>query len=253
MTAELERCACVAGGTSGLGKAIVIALRQKGYRVLAVGRGTAHAEELRAELGEGDGLRIRSADLTSPEGAAEIAADAEQAFGRLDLLVNSVGTISRGGIEVDSFEDWRRVLSTNLDPLFLVSKACLPLLLRGKNPSIVNLSSMCGTKACTSISYSVSKAGTDMFTRCMAKDLAGRGVRVNTVSPGVVPSNLQVSAGMFSPEELDRWLEGMKAMHPLGRLGTSEEVAAAVLYLASEEAAWITGANLAIDGGRTVL
>src|SRR5206468_1784017 len=114
-------------------------------------------------------------------------------------------------------------------------------------------SSVCSLRPCKSISYSVSKAGTDMFTRCLARELAPRRIRVNSVNPSVVRSNLQKSAGIFDSEAAyNKWVEEMRVHHPLSRTGTPDDIVSAVAFLASREASWITGAVLSVDGGRSV-
>lgn len=248
------KVACVAGGTSGIGRSVVMSLLQQGCAVVAVGKGEKHAQELRelSQPWEGS-LVIEAIDLNSMSNAIKIAELIQRRWGKLDLLVNSAGTISGGGIEKENFEEWERVLATNLHSLFALTKACLPALKAGEHSSIVNISSVCSLRPCASLSYSVSKAGTDMFTKVLARELAPYRIRVNAVNPGVVRSNLQYSAGLFSNEtSYDAWVEQMKQAHPMGEIGEPTDVANAVLFLASKEAKWITGAVLSVDGGRAV-
>lgn len=248
--------ACVSGGTSGIGRAVTLALIKKGYFVLAIGKSQVHADELAALIAPEDAehIEIIHGDLRNSDFSSSIAQLIESRHGKLDLLVNAAGSISNGGIKVESTEDWERVISTNLTAVFLLIQACLPLLQQGKNPNVVNISSICSTRPCTSLSYSVSKAGVDMLTKVLAKELAPDGIRVNAVNPGVVRSNLQISAGLYSsPEEYERWLQRVTPLHPLGRVGEPDDIAAAVLQLASEEASWITGTTLNVDGGRALI
>jgi len=249
-----SQIACVAGGTSGIGRALVTALLSRDWAVVAIGKGAGHAEAMTEELGGryGERLKVFVADLRDPDAAAMVSGAINEQFGKLDLLINGAGTISAGGIGTETFEDWNRVITSNLFPLFTLSKACLPLLERAAPSSIISISSVCSLRPCASLSYSVSKAGTDMFTKVLARELAPKGIRVNAINPGVVRSNLQISAGLFaSHEAYDEWVEKMKPSHPLG-IGEPADLIGALLFLASTEARWITGATLSVDGGRAV-
>jgi NAD(P)-dependent dehydrogenase (short-subunit alcohol dehydrogenase family) len=167
------------------------------------------------------------------------------------LLVNSAGTIGSAGVRGEEFDVWTRVMRVNLDTVFGMTKACLDLLKAAHGASVVNVSSVCAVRPCSSISYSVSKAGVDMFTKTASKELAKDGIRINAVLPGVVRSNLQMSAGLFADESrYEEWVDDMRASHPLGGIGEPEDVAAAVRFLASDSASWVTGATLLVDGGR---
>jgi NAD(P)-dependent dehydrogenase (short-subunit alcohol dehydrogenase family) len=250
-----DKVACVAGGTSGIGKSLVLALVNRQYNVVAIGKGNEHANELNREVGtlHKEKFMVRVGDLRSPDIAQSIANDIRGRYERLDLLVNAAGTISGGGIQIETFEEWQTVVTTNLHCLFTLTKECLPLLRKGSSPCIVNVSSVCSLRPCASLSYSVSKAGTDMFTKVLARELAPLGIRVNAVNPGVVRSNLQFSAGLFkSEDEYTRWANEMILAHPLGRIGEPIDVTKAILFLASDEANWITGAVLSVDGGRAI-
>jgi len=248
------RIACVAGGTSGIGRNVVLSLLERGYHVLAVGKGAKHAQELNEQTERWQNtLLIECADLSKMDDATKIGELIERRWGKLDVLVNSAGTISGGGIEKERFSDWEHVLATNLDSLFTLTKACLPSLKKGDHPNIVNISSVCSLRPCASLSYSVSKAGTDMFTKVLARELAVYRIRVNAVNPGVVRSNLQYSAGLFSSEaSYENWIEEMKRAHPLGEIGEPSDITNIVLFLTSNEAKWITGAIVSVDGGRAI-
>lgn len=248
--------ACIAGGTSGIGAELAHLLVERGDEVVVVGRSQGHADEFRSRL-DGSAVSrvdVQVGDLRDPDSSRAVAETIERRGSGLDLLVNAAGSISGGGIDVETTDDWQRVMSTNLDTPFNLTRSCLKLLEDDGGGAIVNISSVCSLRPCSSLSYSVSKAGVDMFTRCLARELAPRGIRVNAVNPGVVRTNLQKSAGLFSADDdYENWVTEMAGSHPLGRVGEPKDVAEAVLFLADAgESGWITGAILSVDGGRAV-
>lgn len=247
----MERIACIMGGTSGIGRATAQHFIRKNWRVVAVGRGGKHASELKA-LVDSPLLTALSLDLCEWENVQKAAAIVDE-LGGCDLLVNAVGTIGKSGIQGEAVETWDSVMKTNLAPMFYATKALLDSL-KIRRGNVINISSVCSFRPCTSISYSVSKAGVDMFTRVAAKELAEFGIRVNAVNPSVVRSNLQVSAGLVSSEqEYSAWIASMAPNHPLQRIGEPKDIVSAIDFLADDAtASWITGAILAVDGGRGV-
>lgn len=248
---------CIAGGTSGIGAAVARRLLSAGGEVVSVGLTDAHAAEFAASVSEEqrDRLTVLSGDLADPGFASTVASEVARRGPALNLLVNAAGTISGGGLRHETPEIWDRVMRSNLDAPFLLTKACLELLIKGAPASsIVNVSSVCSLRPCSSLSYSVSKAGVDMFTKSLARELAPTGVRVNAVNPSVVKTNLQKSAGLFADDSsYGDWVSDMEGSHPLGRVGEPEEIADAILYLADPRtSSWTTGAVLSIDGGRGI-
>jgi NAD(P)-dependent dehydrogenase (short-subunit alcohol dehydrogenase family) len=224
----------------------------QGHEVVAVGRTKEHAEDLYESIPVDLGARLTTmvGDLT--DAAATRTIVEETATGPIAGLVNSVGRISAGGIETETAEGWRTTIATNLDSAFNMTHALLPRLRESPMSAIVNVSSTCSRRPCESLAYSVSKAALDMFTVHTAKDLARYGIRVNSVNPGVVKTNLQLSSGVVENEAAyETWLKGMADQHPLGA-GKLHDVASAVLFLLGEESAWITGAVVPVDGGRSV-
>lgn len=243
----------ICGGTSGIGLECAVSFATDGHKVTCVGRTKQHADESMLVLSRFDTTSVRIFDLTDEVSVKRLFDEIGARTSKLDVLVNSSGTISGNGIKEETISDWDRVISGNLRSAFLCSSLALPLLQASGNASIVNISSVCSLRPCTSLSYSVSKAGLDMMTKCMARDLAKDRIRVNSVNPGVVESNLQKSAGLFDSEEAyQQWIASMNAAHPLGRPGAPRDIASAVRFLCSSEASWITGAILSVDGGRAV-
>jgi NAD(P)-dependent dehydrogenase (short-subunit alcohol dehydrogenase family) len=231
-------------------------LLSAGDEVIAVGLNEKHANEVQDSIpGDVSGrFTVLVGDLAEESFAREVAEAVAARGPALHLLVNAAGTISGGGIRHETADVWRRVMQTNLDAPFNLTKACVDLLASGApDSSIVNVSSVCSLRPCTSLSYSVSKAGIDMFTKSLARELAPLGIRVNSVNPSVVRTNLQKSAGLVDDDGYDAWVSTMEPSHPIGRIGEPDEVANAILFLADARASgWTTGAVLSVDGGRGI-
>jgi len=246
----------VTGGTSGIGFGIVKKLLSiEGSRVISISRDQNKIAEAQKKLGTDNGIvKFFTGDVSKSDVIASLMKEIDAEYSSLYGLVNCAGIILPGGIEECSFENWDTTMNANINGAFIVTKAFLPLLKKNNPPaSIVNISSVCSLRGGSSISYSTSKAATDMFTKCLAVELAKYKIRVNAVNPGVVVSNLQIASGIVSnQEEYNAFLERMKPLHPLGRVGTPEEIANAVIFLLSEESSWTTGAILSVDGGRAI-
>lgn len=201
-----------------------------------------------AQGGEGS-VKVNLADIRENSQVERLVNDTVEAFGQIDVLVNSAGIIMNGTMENTSLDDWDKMFDINLRSLFFLTQKCIPHLEKTKG-NIVNVSSVAGTRAFPNVlAYCVSKAGVDQLTRCAALELAPKGIRVNAVNPGVVISNLHKRGGM-GEEDYQKFLENSKNTHPIGRVGETREVAELICFLASDKAAWITGATYAIDGGR---
>jgi NAD(P)-dependent dehydrogenase (short-subunit alcohol dehydrogenase family) len=167
----------------------------------------------------------------------------------LDVLVNAAGIIAFGTIENTTREAWQEMFDINVVSVFRLTQLALPHLTPRKG-NVVIVSSVTGTRSFPGVlAYCASKSAVDQLTRCAALELAEKGVRINAVNPGVVLTNLHREAGM-EEEPYKAFLERSKTTHPLGRVGTPEELADLICFLASDEAGWITGATVPIDGGR---
>jgi NAD(P)-dependent dehydrogenase (short-subunit alcohol dehydrogenase family) len=244
------KVAIITGASSGIGKATALLFCSRGSSVVAVGRNGKELHLLRDEVMNFKGqLKIHLADLTETNQVERLVNETAEQFGRIDILVNAAGIISNGSIETTSLDEWDKVMNINLRSVFFIMQKCVPHLERTKG-SIVNVSSVAGMRSFPNVlAYCVSKAGVDQLTRCAALELASKGIRVNAVNPGVVLTNLHKRAGM-SEEQYQQFLERSKSTHPLGRVGTPNEVAELIYFLASDKASWITGATYEIDGGR---
>src|SRR5262245_43418649 len=239
------KIAIVTGATSGIGLRTAQKFAEEGARVAAVGR---NAEVLRSL--ESKNIRVYRADLTNEKATEEFAAGVLRDFGGVDVLVNAAGIIAMGSIENTTLADYDLMMNINVRSVLHLTQLLLPSIIERKG-NIVNLSSVTGPRAFPGVlAYCVSKAAIDQLTRCAALELAPKGVRVNAVNPGVVRTNLHLNAGM-SGEAYEAFVERSKTTHPLGRVGTPEEVADLIVFLASPKAGWITGGTFPIDGGRS--
>jgi len=238
----------VTGGSSGIGAAIAERLCAEGARVAIMARRPAQVDEVAGRLGV---LGIHG-DVTKPEDCARAVTEAVTALGGLTTLVNSAGVIGTGGTEDTSRDEWRRIMSINLDGTVNMCRAALGPLKRREGGSIVNLSSVTGSRPFAQVTaYCVAKAAVDMYTKCLALELAPFRIRVNAIAPGVVVTNLHTATGAV--DDYEAFLERSKETHPLGFVGEGRDVAALALYLASDESRWATGGIYPLDGGRACL
>jgi 3-oxoacyl-[acyl-carrier protein] reductase len=240
-----EKTALVTGASRGLGRAIATALGAEGAFVyVGFVRGEAEAAEtVRAIGGRARALRF---DVTRPDEVEKAFAQVHHAHGRVDVLVNNAGCNRDAPAALIDSAEWREVMRVNLDGAMTCTRAALAPMLYAKKGAIVNVASAVAVRANPGqASYAASKGGLLALTRTLAAELSPKGVRVNAVVPGLI------DAGMV--QRMDhRALDRMKARIPLGRLGVAEEVARAVLFLASDEAAYVVGAELPVDGGLTL-
>jgi NAD(P)-dependent dehydrogenase (short-subunit alcohol dehydrogenase family) len=240
---------CLATGAgSGIGRATAVRFAEEGARVAVADVRVEAAEETARAIG--DAAVALPVDVTSPASVEGCIERIVVAFGRLDVVVNNAGVTIVGAAHELNESDWDRELDTNLKSVYLVSKAAWPLLLE-RGGAIVNTASIAGLWAIPNdAAYCASKAGVIMLTKCMALDGAKAGIRVNCVCPGYTETPM--IEGYFAdqpdPEEARRFAA---RLHPLGRLGSPRDIADAMVYLASDEAAWVTGTALVVDGGLT--
>jgi 3-oxoacyl-[acyl-carrier protein] reductase len=230
------KTALVTGGSRGIGRAIATELAHAGAAVVVGYRsGRDEAEALASELG----ARAVQADVSSAEDAARLVEEA----GSLDILVNNAGLTRDGVLARMPDDDWRLVLETNLSSVFYTCRAACRPMMKKRGGSIVNISSIVGVHGnWGQTNYAASKAGIIGFTKSLARELGSRNVRANVVAPGYVKTRLTE----VLPEEAT---QAMLQNTPLGRLGDPEDVAGAVRFLCSDEAAYITGEVLLVDGG----
>ena len=247
-----DRVALITGASSGIGAAVARRFAQAGAKVALIGRNEKTLQELIDSISKADGQAYPiMSDLSASNGPKQAVEMAITQLGKIDILVNAAGSISMGSIANTTMAAWDEMMQINLRVVFEMMQLVLPYM-NAPQGNIVNISSVTGLRSFPGVlAYCVSKAAVDQLTRCAALELAERGIRVNAVNPGVVVTNLHRRSGM-TEENYQAFLERSKTTHPIGRPGTAEEVAELVLFLASDQASWITGATYAIDGGRAL-
>uniref|UniRef100_UPI00358FF382 3-oxoacyl-[acyl-carrier-protein] reductase FabG-like isoform X1 n=1 Tax=Myxine glutinosa TaxID=7769 RepID=UPI00358FF382 len=240
----------VTGASSGIGAATGELLARLGARLTLTGRNKEGLQRTANSCQEhGSEVLSITADLVDPVAVENLVEQTMARYGCLNVLVNNAGILERGSIENSPLEQYDRIMNVNIRAVFQLTQLCVPHLVKSKG-NIVNVSSVNGQRAFAGVlTYCMSKAALDHFTRCVALDLAPKQVRVNAVSPGVIVTELHQRAGL-SDEALVEFLERSKRTHALGRPGQPSEVAEAIAFLASDLASNITGVTLPVDGGR---
>lgn len=250
-----DKVALITGGASGLGAESARRLAREGAAVvltdMAAEAGQAVADEITAE---GHRALFMAQNVTDEARWAEVVAEVVARFGRLDVLVNSAGIASGGGpLLTVTFEDWRNMISINLDGTFLGMKAAAPVMVEAGRGSIINLSSILGKVGIAGApAYCASKGGVLMLTKSTALELAPLGVRVNSVHPGFIETPMVVNA-IQNSENGNEMRDTIISRHAMGRLGAAREIADGIVFLASDESSFMTGAELVIDGGYTAI
>jgi 3-oxoacyl-[acyl-carrier protein] reductase len=243
------KSAVVTGGSRGIGRAICLRLAEQGADVALSYRGNEAAAASTATSIEGLGRRAVAfqGDVTDPMAAEGLVKAALEAFGKVDILVNNAGITRDDLIMRMDLGDWRSVLETNLFGAFYTTKAVSRPMLKARGGRIVNITSVSGQAGQTGqANYSAAKAGLIGLTKATARELASRGITANAVAPGFVLTELTQDLPDALKDEIVK-------RTPLARFGTAEEVASAVAFLVSDEAAYITGQVLAVDGGLVMM
>jgi len=244
------KIALVTGASSGIGRETARKLVELGASVTLVARDEERLCALAAQLGGTPVAAVVRADLMVAGDRPRVVAESVARWGQLDILVNSAGVIASGTLAATGRAEWDAMLELNLHAVVEVTRAALPHLERTRG-CVINVSSVAGARAFPGLlAYAVSKAAVDQLTRCTALELGPKGVRVNAVNPGVVVTELH-RRGYMDEATYAAFLEHSRTTHPLGRVGTAEEVADAIAFLASPRAAWLTGVTLPVDGGRS--
>ncbi len=263
MAKLLDKVAIVTGGGSGIGRACSLALAREGARVIVADVDAKGASETSEEIASIGGTAcVKVLDVANEKNWSTLMASIEAEFEALHVLVNNAGIcISRPLLEM-SFESWRRQMSINLDGVFLGTKAALPLMTKSGGGSVINVSSVAGLKGIPGMSgYCATKAGVTLFTKAIALEFAGlkNNVRVNSVHPGAIETPIWLkldndgvmpsSDARLNSDAMAEIRAAGAAATPIGHAGAPADIAAGVVFLASDDARFITGAELVIDGG----
>ncbi len=240
------KTALVTGASGDIGRAIAKALHGQGARVALTGTRAEALNQLAGELG--DRAHAVAANLSDPADTERLAKDAEAALGgQLDILVNNAGITKDGLLMRMKDEDWQAVLEVNLNAGMRLSRAALRGMMKRRHGRIIGISSVVGaTGNPGQANYAAAKAGMIGFSKALAQEVASRGITVNVIAPGMIKTPM---TDVLTEDQKSRMLERI----PLGRLGTSDEIAAAAVYLASAEAGYVTGATLHVNGGMAML
>ena len=239
----MARTALVTGGTRGIGEAISIALKKAGYNVAA----TYAGNDEKAQAFKADhGVAVFKWDVGDPEACAAGVAKVEAELGPVDILVNNAGITRDGMFHKMTFDQWRDVMRTNLDSMFTMTRPVIDGMRERGFGRIINITSINGQKGqMGQANYSAAKAGVIGFTKALAQENAKKGITVNAIAPGYIATEMVMAV----PEKVR---ESIVATIPVGRLGESDEIADAVLYLAGDKAGFVTGSTLTINGGQYI-
>ncbi len=243
-----EKTALVTGGSRGIGKSIVQALAREGAKVAFIyNASTDSANAIVEELkGEGHEAVAIQCNVREKDAADKVVEEVLETFGRIDILVNNAGIIRDGLLATMSIEDWKDVIDTNLTSVFNFCQAVTRPMMSARSGRIINISSVAANTGNPGQSnYAASKGGIEGFTRCFATEIARRGVTVNAVAPGFIETDMTEAVRNAAGDNI-------KKMIPMRRLGQPEDIAKAVVFLASDEASYITGHVLTVDGGLTL-
>ncbi|XP_052090987.1 uncharacterized oxidoreductase TM_0325-like isoform X1 [Mytilus californianus] len=256
MTNWKEKIIVITGASSGIGEGTALHFAKLGAKLFITGRNGDNLQKTKdqcVQLGlPSDNIGSVVGDITDKADQSRILSGAIEKYGKIDVLVNNAGMVHFLKIEDTSDKEYDEMFDTNVKAQFMLTKAAMEYLKQTKG-NIVFVSSICGSRPMGELPvYCMSKAAIDMFTQCLALELAPFGVRVNTVSPGAIVSKItrRVESGYQSDEDYQKFLVAEAARHPLGRVGVPQDVASSISFLASDEASFISGQILYVDGAR---
>jgi 3alpha(or 20beta)-hydroxysteroid dehydrogenase len=240
------KVALITGSAGGIGAAAARRLAEEGALLLLTDADAARAERLAQELGSR--ATARAHDVTSEADWEAVSTWALEVNGRIDILLNNAGVFLAAPLAETSLEDFRRVIDVNAVGVFLGMRAVAPAMRKQRAGSIINMSSVAGLAGSPYLlAYAASKWAVRGMTKVVAKELASFGVRVNSLHPGQIDTDMNARQREKTPELIDRLIRGI----PLRRIGTPQEIAHAVVYLACDESVYVTGSELVVDGGTT--
>ena len=251
-----DKIAIVTGGSSGFGRTAAVRFAEEGARVVVADLDEPWGEETLSQVEKaGSEGALVVGDIATAEGAERVVERTIERFGGLDILVNNAGIAQSGdGDTWDSSEEtWDRVLRVNLKSVFLCSKFAIPRMLERGGGAIVNVASIAASCSVGGAAYGAAKGGILSYTRQVSRELAARGVRVNCVSPGYMRTPMSTGERLgATPEEQEAVMEQFADLAPMGRPGTTLDIADAIVYLACDESGYVTGQEIVVDGGYLV-
>ena len=245
----------VTGGSSGIGLAVIRKLiEEPSYHVISFSRSQEKIERALLELGEiPQNLKFYEGDVCNENDCHRFSDFAKKNHNFINGLVNAAGVLTQGGIENINYSQWKYNLDVNLNGPYLFTQNLLSMLKAAKGASIVNVSSIASLRPGRSVAYSVSKAGLDMLTEYLAGELAQYKIRVNSVNPGFIRTNIHIDNQIVSTnEEYEAMAAEIARRNPLGRAGEANEVADLIMFLLNDKSSWITGSIFKIDGGTLI-
>ncbi|XP_075224084.1 3-oxoacyl-[acyl-carrier-protein] reductase FabG-like [Lycorma delicatula] len=241
----------ITGASSGIGAATAVYFASLGAKLSLCGRNVENLNKVADKcesIGKMKPLTV-IADITKEEDTKRIMESTIAHYSTLNVLINNAGILETGSIENTSLEQFDRIFNTNVRSLYHLTMLAVPFLIKTEG-AIVNVSSVNGLRSFPGLlAYNMSKSAVDQFTNCLALELASKKIRVNSVNPGVIITELQKRGGL-DEDAYNKFLDRSNETHPLGRPGNPEEVARTIAFLASDDASFITGVNLPVDGGR---
>ncbi|XP_078664572.1 3-oxoacyl-[acyl-carrier-protein] reductase FabG-like [Branchiostoma floridae x Branchiostoma belcheri] len=248
-----EKVAIITGASSGIGQGTAVEFAQLGAHLALTGRNQENLQATAKACVEAgtpeDKILLVIGDICEEQVQKNLVEQTVQKFGRIDVLVNSAGIAHLASIETTDMAEYDKLMNVNVRSMVALTQLCVPHLIKTKG-SIVNVSSVNGMRAFAGLlAYCMSKSAVDQFTRCVALELASKQIRVNSVNPGVIITDVHRRAGL-DEERYAKFLEHSKTTHALGRVGDVSEVAKTIAFLASSDASFITGAQVPVDGGR---
>ncbi|XP_011165062.1 3-oxoacyl-[acyl-carrier-protein] reductase FabG [Solenopsis invicta] len=241
----------ITGASSGIGAETAVYMAQHGASLSLTGRNKQNLDKVAEQCGQSKTLVV-TGELANENDIKNIIDSTIKHFGKLDILINNAGVLELGTIETMRLEQYDNVFNVNVRSVYQLTALAVPHLIKTKG-NIVNVSSLAGLRSFPgALAYCMSKAALDQFTRCVALELGTHQVRVNAVNPGVITTSIHERGGM-TQEQVEDFYEHSKKVHALGRVGDVSEVAKAIAFLASDDASYITGATLPVDGGRQAM
>lgn len=246
------KTALITGGGEGIGKATALMFCREGAKVGITGRTREKLDKVVEEASGNGEIYALPGDVSKEEDVKKTVEEFIEKFGRIDVLFNNAGILNTGTVETASTDDWKKLLDINVNGTFLMTKYVLPYMKKNGGGSIINNSSVLGFIGCpNSIAYNTSKGAIMQFTRSLAMDYAKDGIRANTICPGFIKTKMNEDF-IGNPPEAQKQLDEMASqIVPVGFRGVPDDIAYGLVYLASDESKYMTGASLVIDGGWT--